>query len=381
MVEEKLYKLDKTGEIRIWWAEIDKKGGKYRTHSGLENGAITTSDWTQCFGKNEGKKNATKPSEQAEKEVMALVKKKKKGGYISDPKKLVTAFKPMLAKKYADYSHKIDFCKETWYLQCKFNGARCVYTKDGAFSRTGERFLTVDHIMEALKPWFDKHPESVLDGELFNYDYREKLNELMKLVRKTVHISDEDLKQSRKLVKYYIYDGFGFGGMSHMEHYDTRKNYIDEYLYNILYDLEGPVCPVEQTAIESPAHFYSIYQDLLDEGHEGGMLRKAESPYEFGRSKYLLKVKPEDDDEFVITGIREGTGNWAGKAKIIDLTDPNMGDFSATFKGDMSQAAQLLKDKKKWIGKKVTIKYFGLTGLGTPNYAQFDIDNQPHSED
>lgn len=44
---------------------------------------------------------------------------------------------------------------------------RCVATKNGLFTRKGEKYISVPHIEEALKPFFDKHPESVLDGELF----------------------------------------------------------------------------------------------------------------------------------------------------------------------------------------------------------------------
>jgi hypothetical protein len=74
--------------------------------------------------------------------------------------------------------------------------------------------------------------------------------------------------------------------------------------------------------------------------------------------------------------INEGTGNWSGKAKIISLrsVDGKL-TFDASFKGTMEQAEQVLRDKDKWLDKVVTICYNGLTGLGTPQFAQFDINN------
>ena len=54
--------------------------------------------------------------------------------------------KPMLAHKYnpdkADYPA---------YIQPKLDGVRCVFTRDGAYSRTGKEFKNVDHIKKALK--------------------------------------------------------------------------------------------------------------------------------------------------------------------------------------------------------------------------------------
>jgi len=117
-----------------------------------------------------------------------------------------------------------------------------------------------------------------------------------------------------------------------------------------------------------------VYAEYVDAGHEGIMLRNCNSPYENKRSKYLLKVKPEDDSEAVILDIIEGEGNWSGSGKTITL---KWGDkvFDASFKGTYEQAVQFLKDKNQWIGKTVTFLYNGLTGLGTPNFARIDINN------
>ena len=88
----------------------------------------------------------------------------------------------------------------------------------------------------------------------------------------------------------------------------------------------------------------------------------------------MLKVKPEDDDEGEIVEVTEGAGNWRGTGKIITLKWKDK-TFDATFKGTYEQATLFLKEKNKWIGKKVTFLYNGLTGLGTPNYARVDINN------
>ena len=69
--------------------------------------------------------------------------------------------KPMLAHKFDD--KRVDWSKPV-YIQPKLDGVRCLFTKDGAFSRTGKQFMNVAHIELELIPFFDKHPNTVLDG-------------------------------------------------------------------------------------------------------------------------------------------------------------------------------------------------------------------------
>ena len=57
------YKVDLNGSIRMHVVEVE--GNKYRTESGLIDGARVISEWTECFGKNVGKSNGTTDEEQA----------------------------------------------------------------------------------------------------------------------------------------------------------------------------------------------------------------------------------------------------------------------------------------------------------------------------
>jgi ATP-dependent DNA ligase len=171
------------------------------------------------------------------------------------------------------------------------------------------------------------------------------------------------------LVHYYIYDGYGFG-LDKEHPYHERKQWIDS---NIIGKYTH-VMKVEDFDLCSKEDLDKKYQSLVDDGQEGAILRHKKMKYEHKRSRNLLKVKPEDDDEGEIINISEGTGNWSGTGKIITLRW-NGKEFDATFKGTQEQGAQFLKDKNKWIGKTVTFLYNGLTGLGTPNYARVDINN------
>ena len=369
-----LFTRDTLGNVRVWCME--QNGNKYRMVSGLADGQKVTSEWTIAEGKNTGKKNETTNVQQATLEIEAKYKKQKKTGYFDNVKDIdvVQYVEPMLAKLYKDYVEDIDFSNESWGLQCKFNGMRCVATKDGLFTRKGEKYVSVPHIENALKPLFKEYPNAVLDGELFNNDLRQQLNEISKLIRKTKHIDPSDLAESEKKVKFYIYDGYNFGEKSDI--LDEQTPYIDRKMWIdiVVIPISKYFVEVDTKIVKSNDHMNELFQNLLSDQQEGGILRKMDAPYEHKRSKNLVKVKSEDDDEGTILDITDGDGNWKGAATNVTLKWKNV-TFDAVFKGTYEKRAEILKNKKNWIGKEVTFLYMGLTGLGTPNYGRVDPDN------
>ena len=366
----KLYTQDTLGKTREWWME--QSGNLYRTHSCVQDGQIVTSEWTQVEGKNIGKANETSGITQASKEIEAKYAKQLKTGYHKNVKNIGKSsyIEPMLAKNLKDYQDKINFSKESWELQCKFNGMRCIATRNGLFTRKGERYQSVPHIEQALKPFFQNNPNAVLDGELFNNELRQQLNEIAKLVRKTKHITTDDLKQSAEMVKYYVYDGYGFANLAQETPYSQRKDWINKNLVGKI----NHIAAVKSVSIKSQEKLNEAYQEYIEDGHEGAMLRKVDQGYENKRSKYLLKVKPEDDSEATIIAVIEGNGNWSGTAKTATL-QWNDKVFDATFKGTQEELTSILKNKKDWEGKEVTFLYNGLTGLNIPNFARIDVKN------
>ena len=377
MIYPTLYTQDSNGNIRVWWME--QNGNKYRTHSGVEGSDnIVTSDWSTAEPKNVGKKNATTGDEQAKSEIDAKYKKQLKTGYHESKKnadKGTAYVEPMLAQPLHKLTKQPDYSKGNWTIQCKFNGNRCVATKDGLFTRKGERYMSVPHIEKALAPFFLVHPHAVLDGELFNNDLRQQLNEISKLIRKTKHIEAGDLAESEKKVRFYVYDGYNFNcGYSKVlteeSPYKDRKQWID----NNVIPLSKYLVEVETITVKSETEMLEKFNQLLNDQQEGGILRKMDAPYEHKRSKNLVKVKSEDDDEGIILNITDGDGNWKGAATNVTLKWKNK-EFDAVFKGSYETRAKILKEKKNWIGKEVTFLYMGLTGLGTPNYGRVDPDN------
>lgn len=364
-----LYKRTKTGAIQEWTIFVE--GNKFWTVSGQTDGQKVTTEPTYTEPKNVGRTNATTAEEQALAEAHSKWDKNAKTGYKNSIEKIDESsyVEPMLAKNYKDYAAKIDWI-EGVLVQTKFNGCRCVITRQGAFSRKGEKWQTVGHITESLKSFFDQYPNAVLDGELFNEDYRQELNQLVSIIRKTKNIKPEDLKKSEQIVRFYCYDGYGFGKATQYSAYSDRIKEIK----NLVVCASSYICEVDTLHCKSEQELMEAYNSFTEEGHEGAIVRVPSSPYENKRSKYLLKLKPEDDNEATVVDILEGEGNWAGTGKIFVL-NWNGQQFRANLKGSQEQGRNVLQTKDKWIGRVVTFQYNGLTGLGTPNFARVDYNN------
>jgi DNA ligase-1 len=115
--------------------------------------------------------------------------------------------KPMLAykvdKKPVDWSEKV-------FIQPKLDGVRCIFTKDGAYSRTGKEFKNLAHIKYDLTDFFRKHPNSVLDGELYNHALKNDFEKIISLVRKQKP-TENDRLDAQHLVQYHVYDTIAEG--------------------------------------------------------------------------------------------------------------------------------------------------------------------------
>ena len=79
-------------------------------------------------------------------------------------KKTMTTFNVMLAHAVG----KKEFDKDS-FIQPKLDGVRCYINYHGAFSRNHKRFMNAQHILDELRPLFNKYPHVVLDGELYNH--------------------------------------------------------------------------------------------------------------------------------------------------------------------------------------------------------------------
>ena len=100
--------------------------------------------------------------------------------------------KPMLAHPVGGFERIKD---DDWplYSQPKLDGVRCLIQAEcrgsswivKAYSRTGKEWKNIRHILAELRPFFQKHPDVILDGELYNHELKNDFEKIISLVRKT----------------------------------------------------------------------------------------------------------------------------------------------------------------------------------------------------
>jgi len=352
-----LYKKNSKGAAQEWSMHVD--GNTFWAEYGLVGGKVQADTPTICEGKNIGKKNETAPEAQALAEAESKVKKQRDKGYdetLSD-----RTFTAMLSHEFGKHGHKLP---EGVLVSPKLDGVRSIFTKDGAFSRNHKEFISAKFINEDLKKLFEKYPDMVIDGEIYNHAFKDDFNKIISLVKKSVKITEEDWKDISEHLQLHVFD-FYFPD-SPNSGFIARNAIGKTFLKEELGD-KSRIKIVAQEYISKLA-VDTKHEEYLQLGYEGIMLRDPHSPYEFKRSYYLQKYKNFVDEEFKIVGLEEGKGNWAGKCMAIIFHNEEGKEFKATPKGTEEYREKLLLDKDKICGKVATVKYQNRTPDNAPRF-------------
>lgn len=359
-----IYKKTKTGATQQWQQEI--QGDKYRTISGQVGGKLITSEWTVCVGTNIGRANERSPEEQAIFEVAANYKKKLDKDYhteesnISEGSKILPCmlaqdFKKALLRKNPP---NLVNC----YSQPKLDGMRCLVNRHGMWTRNGKPIVSCPHIFNSTLPLFDTHPDLVLDGELYNHEFKYDFNEIMSIVKQSKPTED-DIQKSAELAQYHIYDS----QLNGTDLFSTRSKMVEQLVARISVPY---IVSVRTDKVTSKKHLDELYyDDYLSDGYEGQIVRE-NAVYEGCRTWSLLKRKEFFDAEYILVDIESGKGNWTGKAKRATLRDDAGREFSAGILGTMQFTEKLLRDKHLYIGKKTVVNYTNLTPAGVPRHGR-----------
>ena len=95
-------------------------------------------------------------------------------------------------------------------------------------------------------------------------------------------------------------------------------------------------------------------------GHEGVMINMLDAPYEFKRTRNLLKVKAMQDCDLKVVGVEGGAGRFQG----------TLGALIVDFKGNPVRVGSgmtdtfrraVWDDPSQYIGRVITVQYFEVT--------------------
>lgn len=364
----RLFKKTSTGAVQFWdiygGPNVLGTAGLIKTTYG-QTGTDSPQETSETIeiGKNIGKKNETTPIDQAQAEAKSRWEKKKKSGYVENITSaengelddlIEGGIVPMLAHKFSEQGHKI---KYPAFVQPKLDGIRCIaIVKNGKctlWSRTRKPITGVPHIAAAIERAFKE--DIVLDGELYNHEYKSQFEKIVSFVRQ------EKPALGHEVVQYHVYDlpsAETFGKRA------TKLRYMKESWFP-----NQEVMKVETVQVEDGSQALDWFQTWRGQGYEGAMIRNTDGLYVNKRSYDLQKIKEMEDSEFPIIGIEEGRGKLSGHVGAFVCKTGDGKEFLAKMSGDTLKLQEYFVNHKLWKGKLLTVKYQGLTGAnGVPRF-------------
>lgn len=254
----------------------------------------------------------------------------------------------------------------------KLDGIRCLTINNQALSRTLKHIPNM-HIFDKLSKLTNR-----LDGELMvQGDYSAVESAVM-------------TRTGMPDFTYLVFDCLDF------PHHSFQARSVK--LASIVKALNlSYVKLVEQRWLNSKEEVLEFYNQAIEQGYEGLILRAVNAPYKFGRSTlkqgWMLKLKPVEDAEATIIGFEEMMHNendtvysalgstvrskhkdglmCSGKLGSF-LCQDRQGNFISVGSGfTMEQREQFWLDKDKLRGKLITFKFQERTRDGSYRFPVF----------
>lgn len=353
---DKLIYRTPTGKVRTWRVETTDSG--YRTYTGDVDGSEAESAITWCHAK--GKGAAYRDAFQVAIDTAASkVQSKMDEGYCRNTAELMiqdTVPRAMLAQsrqKGDRVTKAISVGKA--FLQPKLDGYRALVMAGGIWSRDLRSIETMGHIRKAIEPLFVEHPDLVIDGELYSHEHKGNFAKIQSLITKRDRDLFEELEAEK--IKLHVYDMVS--DMPFRDRFIKARNLLQNIPHVEL---------VTTIRINNETHLAELHARFTGEGYEGSMIRTSYEGYEpKKRAKQLVKLKDFDDSEFTIVSVNEGRGQWTGYAKTIECTDGTI-NFDAGCAGTQEFLQSVLQSSDYYVGRKVTVKYFGKFASGKPRF-------------
>lgn len=259
--------------------------------------------------------------------------------------------------------------KPPYFVQPKFDGDRCrAEPMAGGYlllSSEENVFYSVPHINKALEFLWSEHllpyPFPELDGEL--YWHGKTWEEIHSIASRTVNLHPD-----HENVRFHIFD------------LANGKPQFDRLFK--LNDLKGQIAvydlPIEITPTYYCESFDDVmrrYDQILEDGYEGIVVRHSDAPYIRKRSIYMMKFKPKKEDLYKITGYKEEVsihGELKGRLGAFICVGSDGNEFSVGSGLTDDQRAQYWKNRELLPGCICRVAYQHITsGKKVPRFPVF----------
>lgn len=291
-------------------------------------------------------------------------------------KDLIPTYEVQQGEKWFDYIDKMEHQNTRIIVTQKFDGQRCSCRVENGnvtlYSRNGKPYEGLHELENELSLL----PNGMYDGELLlqvnspisnvslhNYIYHPMPSK--ELFKRTASIVNSDM-EDKKGISIWLYDFTPLDNFDNMIDYNVptikRKQYINDVLTNIIKNNPRGIPHLHQAVILYNGPFNLDYinktlDEVLKLEQEGLMINIEDAPYEFKRSRNMLKVKKMYPVDLEVVDIEEGTGINQGR----------VGALVVNYKGyKVKVGSGLTKEQRiNWwnnpneiIGRIITVQYF-----------------------
>lgn len=179
-------------------------------------------------------------------------------------------------------------------VEAKLDGLRLIAVKDrgevSLFTRSGTPIETLPRIVQAIKDL--KEDDIVLDGEVMGEDWNESASVVM----------SSKSKKDDSSMRYHVFDMVDLTAwQTQVSKTHYRARLLDLQL--TIGDTERtPFRYVKSTMAQDETELREFYNECLDEGYEGVMLKRLDTTYQWKRTDSILKMKPVATEEGVVVG-------------------------------------------------------------------------------
>lgn len=237
----------------------------------------------------------------------------------------------------------------------KLNGSRCVFYKGNLYTRSGKKYVGLEHIIKDLKQILI-NSNIVVDGELVGKN-KNNLSDSENFQQSVgIANSKAETKEELKLVIFDIISVSDFeSGKSKLTYRDRKAE---------LESLRETIKQLKLENVEVVEIFYEgidqsqiwKWLDYAEQNDIEGIMLNLDTPYECKRTKNLIKVKKFYTYDLKVIGYEEGSGRLSG----------NLGSLVVDFKGNNVKVGSGFDDntrKELWnmrnelIGRVIEIKY------------------------
>jgi ATP-dependent DNA ligase len=360
-----LYKVDNNGAIRVWG--VSTHGSQVITTAGILNGAMTTTTY-HAEPTNIGRSNERTSSKQALFEAKALLKKQKRLGYydtIEKASKNVATFKSVKLHKVFDdegnYTKYFNNLPDQIVIERKHDGVNLSVKrdKDGNVTFRSRGVTTFDimhetkfaHVFDSITPnvWYV--------GELTAEDAGYRETDIGGAAKaKTLKDKHVPMWDAATFIVFDVWDeDGGYDNLNNLDYIERMEWVAAELEYYNVKHVE-----VVEYEVINKAHFERYYNEFLDKGYEGAVVRTVDAAHECGkRSSVILKAKPSDTEDFVIKDI-----SVTNKGQVIF----DLGDFTATYNATKESQRDIYYNRYEYVGLIACVRSNGTTSTGLPKF-------------